>query len=55
MHAFDLRSNEWPIAFLQIYESLLAQDYEWALADLEEQLGKQTKPALPVLPPFCMS
>ena len=55
VHAFDLKSNEWAIAFIQIYESLLTQDYQWAVADLEDQLGKQTKTTLPVLPPFCMS
>ena len=36
VHAFDNRSNEWAIAMIQIYESLLRQDYQWAAEDLEE-------------------
>ena len=54
--AFDLKSNEWAIAFIQIYENLLKQDYQWAEEDLEEQTGgKRNKETLPILPPYCMS
>ena len=53
--ALDMKSNEWAIAFIQIYENLLRQDYRWAEEDLKDAGVKLEAGAIPDLPNFCMS
>ena len=53
--ALDMKSNEWAIAFIQIYENLLRQDYRWAEEDLKDAGVKLETGIIPDLPNFCMS
>ena len=53
--AFDMRSNEWVIACVQIYENLLWQDYKWAVEDLIDAGVHIDPDSAPDLPAFCMS
>lgn len=53
LHAFDLKSNEWPIAALQIYESLYKLDYLTAVnlgvAEPKEDAGGLSSTLRPLL------
>ena len=50
-----MKSNEWAIAFIQIYENLLRQDFKWAEEDLMEAGVQLETGTVPDLPDFCMS